>query len=210
MLEYYFTNYKKGYVIKVETSPWHITMTVKDIMETPEEQIIALGSNGVCAFCGKRLKLVGFGPDKFRQFYSEQYYPCTCEAAVAAAEHNNEAVYLQNKRRTQKQEEQVVKTITITAEELLSVSSGRILPNADPREAEDKISDSMRVYVTSAGLKSAKECLMAYAEQKGFKKALESATKELVEFITLEGVSRISAKITEICGKYNLPRVITL
>ena len=184
--------------------------TIADVQAVPENQRISTMNydDCTCVFCGMPLswETVGWGRDKCRQYHS-----CSCEVAKAAEAHNKRADELkqeawrkererQEKAAARERKKAAKKPLTVTAEQMLCVATGRILPDCNPVEAEDAIAAAMR----KAGFRkgSAQEKLNAYALKKGFAEALSAAAAELVK-------SKCRANIEVLCKKYSLPKVIT-
>ena len=201
--------------------------TMQDVQNVPEDQFIPMMNwkNFTCPFCGTPLnsEIVGFGRDKCRQYHS-----CGCEVAQAAEAHNKRQEELEHlawlkeqeeaaKEEAKRREEEKKKPVTITAEQMFCVITGRILPGVEPVPADDAVGAAMRHVGFDEG--SSKENLKAYAEQQGFAHALERAANELVELITRPGLRErglinwktdISGKVTQLCEDYRIPRSLTL
>lgn len=198
--------------------------TVEDVKKVPATQFILMMNyeNYTCPFCGEPLsyEIVGWGRDKCRQYHS-----CTCKTAQAAEKHNKRQEKLEHKAWLKKQfkaqakwrEEEAKKPVTITAEQMFCVATGRILPGVEPVPADDAVGAAMRKVGFTEG--SSKEKLLAYAEKQGYATALEKAANELIELITrpelrerglINWKTDISGKVSQLCEDYGLPRSLTL
>lgn len=178
-----------------------------DVQAVPENQhIVTMNYDDyTCPFCGRALtwEIVGFGRDKCRQYHS-----CSCDVAQAAEAHNKLAKKLKHEawlKELERREKAVVVTeeepLTITAEQMLCVTTGRILPNVNSVAADDAVGVAMRKAGFTKG--SSQEKLVEYASQKGFYEALSAAAEEFVE-------SGCRACIDVLCDKYGLPRSLTI
>ncbi len=195
--------------------------TVADVQATPETEFIMMADNAkaACLFCGKELpyEFIGFGRNKCKQLL-----PCSCEVARAARKHNELKRRLdeeawENKRleelkaRDKRLQDEAKKPVTITAEQMFCVISGRVLPGVEPVEAEDVVGAAMRHAGFTNG--SGKEKLEAYAESQGFSNALKDASAELLEFVVRSGAdwkTDISGKVSQLCEAYKLPKTIVM
>jgi len=198
--------------------------TVADVEKVPENEFIDMivYGKGTCPFCGARLRseIVGFGRDK-----CEQFYPCGCEVSKAAEAHNKRAKELEHeawlRRREAEKEEKLAKErelkantpVTLTAAEVLSVVSGLVYPGLWFKETLEKVESAL--FYRRAPLfeaKKAKEGLLAYAEEKGFRDGLEKASAVLAEYIKRPGMTwdmDISYKLGEVCAEFGVPEKIT-
>lgn len=190
--------------------------TVIDVQCVPADKFIPMIDpwEGTCPFCGKKLeyRIVGFGRDK-----CQEYYPCSCEVAQAAREHNNRQEeyareeYLRKQEKEKQHQEETQKSITITAAQMLCVISGCILPAVEPIEADDAVGEAMRHLGFTEG--SSKEKLEAYAEKEGFADNLKKAAEVLVEFVTSSAANwetDISEKVSQLCDEFGIPELIKL
>lgn len=202
--------------------------TVADVQNVPETEFIPMMvyGEGKCPFCGARLRseVVGFGRDKCLQFYH-----CNCEVAKAAEAHNKRReelkheAFLRRREAEEKAEEKrcaeerarKAKTpVTLTAAEVFSVVSGLIYPGLWFKETLEKVESALfyrREPLFEA--KNAKEGLLAYAEEKGFRDGLEKASAVLAEYIKrpeIKWETDISYKLGEVCAEFGVPEKVTI
>ena len=186
--------------------------TVRDIVNVPATEFIGTinFAEGTCKFCGEKLfwSRVGVGREKHKE-----YYPCSCNLARLACEHNKYAEAIidaeeRESREIRMREESSEEPATISAEEFLCIASDRIVPRVSPRDAYDKVSKMLDKAGFVAGDDTCiKERVMAYAKQKGLDEALKQAVSEIELYISLPDVTWNTdvSKICEaICKKYNL------
>jgi len=179
--------------------------TVADVQAVPANEFIPLVNfkEGRCPFCGAYLgyETVGFGRNK-----CQQYHRCHCMVARAAQKHNDLC-----RQHTAKSFTPSAKPVTVKADQLFCVISGRILPGVEPVLADDTVGEALRNAGFTEGSSQAR--LQAYAEKQGWADALKKASEDLLDFVARSGANwktDISDKVSELCESYGIPKVITL
>ena len=194
--------------------------TVKDVQNVPATEHIMLinWDNCSCPFCGAPLRgeVVGFGRDK-----CVQYHTCSCPTAQAAKAHNQtkealeKEAYLKARaeheaEEAKRREAEAKKPITLTAAEILSAVTERVIPGVVPVDAYDKACLVMERAGYSVG--DAKERILGYAYMNDFKVGLEQAAQEIIDYVRQPNITwktNISDKVKELCIKYGIPETIT-
>lgn len=202
--------------------------TLTDVKNVPETEFIPMMvyGKGTCPFCGARLRseIVGFGRDK-----CEQFYHCSCEVAKAAEAHNKRKEELEHEaflryreaeekaaaqKRAEERARKAETPVTLTAAEVFSVVSGLTYPGLWFKETLEKVEDAL--FYRREPLfepKNAKEGLLAYAKEKGFRDGLEKASAVLAEYIKRPEIgwdTDISYKLGEACAKFGVPEKVTI
>ena len=195
--------------------------TIKDVMNVPATEHIMLinWDNCTCPFCGAPLRgeVVGFGRDKCMQ-----YHTCSCPTAQAAEAHNKTKEALEKEaylkacaereaEEARRRREEAQKPITLTAAEMISAVTARVIPGVEPIDAYDKVCTAMVRAGYSVG--DAKKRMLGYAQMCGFKVGLEKAAQELTDYVSqpqIKWETDISQKVKELCTTHGVPETITL
>lgn len=202
--------------------------SVEDVQLVPEdEHILTIDyATEKCPFCGARLR---YRTVKWHHGTTRAYFKCSCEVAKAADAHNRRVSEIQHKawlecrkkgeeeRKEELRQKIAYKTATpvsFSALEVFSVIAGLTCPGLWFKGTLQKVEEAL-YYRREPALKpkNAKEALLSYAQEKGFREGLEKASAEIAAYIRQERPdweTDISDKVKAVCSAFGVPELIVI